>query len=97
MDGQTVKKKRKRYYSPRIMKQRRKQIFRDENNNGVVLCVYCTKKLTEDKFCLDHVVPASKGGSLHRSNLVTACHPCNTKKGNMAFEEFVKMLLEMKK
>lgn len=42
-------------------------------------CQYCgsPKNLT-----LDHVVPRSKGGKTSWSNLVTACQPCNTRKGD---------------
>ncbi|MEM6841861.1 MAG: HNH endonuclease [Bacteroidota bacterium] len=42
-------------------------------------CQYCgaTKKLT-----LDHVIPRSKGGKTSWNNLVTACQPCNTRKGD---------------
>ena len=42
-------------------------------------CVYCgsPKNLT-----LDHVIPRSKGGKTTWSNLVTACQPCNTRKGD---------------
>nr|WP_290439438.1 HNH endonuclease [Leptolyngbya sp. 'hensonii'] len=42
-------------------------------------CQYCgsTKKLT-----LDHVIPKSKGGLHSWDNVVTACEPCNLKKGD---------------
>ena len=47
-------------------------------------CVYCgtTKDLT-----IDHVIPRSKGGTESWENLVTACHSCNSKKGNRTPEE----------
>lgn len=42
-------------------------------------CQYCgsAKSLT-----LDHIIPRSKGGKTSWSNLVTACQPCNTRKGD---------------
>ena len=42
-------------------------------------CQYCGagKSLT-----LDHIIPRSKGGKTSWSNLVTACQPCNTRKGD---------------
>jgi 5-methylcytosine-specific restriction endonuclease McrA len=48
-------------------------------------CVYCgtsTGRLT-----LDHVVPRSKGGESIWENVVTACAPCNLRKGNRTLEE----------
>ncbi len=42
-------------------------------------CQYCgcTKKLT-----LDHVIPRSKGGKHSWDNVVIACSPCNSRKGD---------------
>ncbi len=47
-------------------------------------CQYCgsTKKLT-----LDHVIPKSKGGPHSWDNVVTACEPCNLKKGDKLLHE----------
>ena len=48
-------------------------------------CVYCgtsTGRLT-----LDHVVPRSRGGESTWENVVTACAPCNLKKGSRTLEE----------
>ncbi|OLP15769.1 HNH endonuclease [Leptolyngbya sp. 'hensonii'] len=47
-------------------------------------CQYCgsTRKLT-----LDHVIPKSKGGPHTWDNVVTACEPCNLKKGNQLLHE----------
>lgn len=40
-------------------------------------CFYCGRPATT----ADHVVPTSKGGG-SRGNLVPACTPCNSRKGN---------------
>ncbi|HAI76378.1 MAG TPA: HNH endonuclease [Microscillaceae bacterium] len=47
-------------------------------------CQYCgsTQDLT-----LDHVLPRSRGGRSTWDNLVTACKPCNSKKGDNTPEE----------
>lgn len=37
----------------------------------------------------DHVVPTSKGGSNAETNLVAACSPCNTSKGDRTLSEWV--------
>jgi HNH endonuclease len=48
-------------------------------------CEYCGLEATT----LDHVVPKSKGGSNHRSNLVPCCHPCNQGKADMSLEAWI--------
>lgn len=47
-------------------------------------CQYCgsTKNLT-----IDHVIPKSKSGKDTWDNLVVACSPCNSKKGDRLLEE----------
>lgn len=35
---------------------------------------------------LDHVVPVSKGGKNRWDNLVSACGPCNQRKGNLTLK-----------
>lgn len=42
-------------------------------------CMYCG---TSSKLTIDHVIPVSKGGKNNFDNCVTACQPCNNKKGN---------------
>lgn len=37
---------------------------------------------------LDHVLPHSKGGSNHESNLVTCCERCNKSRGNRSAAAF---------
>ncbi len=47
-------------------------------------CQYCgsTRKLT-----IDQIFPTSKGGDNSWENLVVACMPCNTRKGDKLLEE----------
>ncbi len=49
-------------------------------------CAYCGKG--EVPFELDHQLPRSRGGSNRVSNLVLACHDCNSAKGNRTAAEF---------
>jgi len=43
-------------------------------------CMYCGT--SSGRLTLDHVVPRSRGGLSTWDNVVTACIPCNTAKGN---------------
>jgi 5-methylcytosine-specific restriction endonuclease McrA len=48
-------------------------------------CVYCGT--TNGRLTLDHVVPRSKGGESIWENVVTACAPCNLRKGDRTLEQ----------
>ncbi len=63
----------------KIMLTRRNILRRDRYR-----CQYCA---STDKLTLDHVVPRSQGGKDSWENLVTACMPCNNRKGNRTPEE----------
>lgn len=45
-------------------------------------CAYCSKFLEKRQCTLDHILPSSLGGKTNFENCVTACSPCNAKKGN---------------
>ena len=48
-------------------------------------CVYCGS--SGGRLTLDHVVPRSKGGESIWENVVTACAPCNLRKGDRSLEQ----------
>jgi 5-methylcytosine-specific restriction endonuclease McrA len=48
-------------------------------------CVYCGA--SAGRLTLDHVVPRSRGGESSWENVVTACSPCNLRKGDRLLEE----------
>ena len=48
-------------------------------------CVYCGTG--GGRLTLDHVVPRSRGGDSVWENVVTACAPCNLRKGDRLLEE----------
>ncbi len=56
---------------------RRNIFFRDRNR-----CQYCGEVFVQRDLNLDHVVPLSRGGHSEWTNVVTACVPCNSKKGS---------------
>lgn len=45
-------------------------------------CQYCGAELHKKDCTLDHVIPSSRGGKSTFENSVTACFPCNSKKGH---------------
>ena len=59
----------------------RKNILKRDNN----ICQYCDSKTTF--MTIDHIIPKDKGGRDLWENLVTACVPCNTKKGNKLLKD----------
>ena len=48
-------------------------------------CVYCGT--AGGRLTLDHVIPRSKGGDSVWENVVTACAPCNLRKGDRLLED----------
>jgi 5-methylcytosine-specific restriction endonuclease McrA len=65
---------------PRAKLSRREVFLRDDHT-----CQYCgirTRDLT-----LDHVMPKSRGGKHTWENLVSACRPCNHRKGGKTLVE----------
>ncbi len=61
----------------------RENIYRRDGHT----CQYCTKRFSARELTMDHVTPASRGGSKSWLNIVTACKKCNQKKGNKTPEE----------
>jgi 5-methylcytosine-specific restriction endonuclease McrA len=69
----------KEYQKPKVSARlsKRNVFLRD-----LYSCQYCGTQCTGDQATLDHVLPLSKGGKTQWTNLVTACKPCNYRKGN---------------
>jgi 5-methylcytosine-specific restriction endonuclease McrA len=45
-------------------------------------CQYCGEAFAASALTFEHVIPRSHGGRTTWSNIVTACVPCNTRKGS---------------
>lgn len=65
--------------------QKRVEILKREDYK----CFYCFCELKKDTFYLDHLVPQTQGGTNYKSNLVSACRTCNTKKNASESESFL--------
>lgn len=46
---------------------------------------------------LDHVIPKARGGQLTWTNTVTACYPCNYKKGSSRLEDLPTLHMRLRK
>lgn len=65
------------------------QVFRRDGFK----CVYCGR---ERPLSLDHKNPVELGGTDELDNLASACHPCNRKKANMPYEQWLRVLARLK-
>ncbi len=45
-------------------------------------CRYCGGAFPTERLTFDHIIPRSRGGRTEWTNVVTACEPCNLRKGN---------------
>jgi 5-methylcytosine-specific restriction enzyme A len=43
-------------------------------------CYHCGKDLDASTVTMDHLLPIAKGGKSTKTNVVTACKECNTKR-----------------
>jgi 5-methylcytosine-specific restriction endonuclease McrA len=50
-------------------------------------CQYCGAKPGRANLTIDHIVPRSRGGETLWENVVTACGPCNRRKGDRTPQE----------
>jgi hypothetical protein len=54
-------------------------------------CHYCGVELDSFTATIDHKIPRSKGGKNNKGNRVLCCRRCNTLKGDMDYEEFIRI------
>ncbi len=73
--GQMIKRPR-----PRV-KLSKREVFRRDSYT----CQYCGRQTPH--LTIDHVTPRHKGGGHRWDNLVTACPPCNRRKGGRTVAE----------
>lgn len=72
-----------------IRKEKRLAIYLRDG----LACIYCKKGVESgSKLTLDHVICRSKGGNNAETNLVTACHKCNTERGTLKIGQYLKKM-----
>ena len=79
-----------RFNKKKIPLNRRNILKRDN-----YICQYCNSK--GHFMTIDHIVPKHKGGHHSWENLVAACDPCNTQKGNKLLKDIDMKLLKRPK
>lgn len=57
-------------------------------------CQYCGRRPPTSLLTYDHILPVARGGRKTWENIVTACIPCNHRKGNRTPEEAGMALLK---
>ena len=50
-------------------------------------CQYCGSGFRTEELTFDHIIPRSRGGQTLWGNVVTACEPCNLKKGHRSLRQ----------
>jgi 5-methylcytosine-specific restriction endonuclease McrA len=79
-------------FSPRVKFNKLYLFTRDQWR-----CQYCGQVFRPKELTYDHVVPQSRGGRRSWTNIVTACVPCNQKKGDRTPREAGLRLLKIPK
>lgn len=59
------------------------------------ICYYCSARVPAKTLTMDHIVPVARGGKSVKSNIVTACKACNTKKKYLLPIEWEEYLLSL--
>ena len=76
------------YQDKRFRGKQRDAIFEEDG----WACAYCLMDLRDAPRVMrtvDHIVPRRWGGTNARANLLTACHPCNSRRRDMPLARFV--------
>lgn len=55
-------------------------------------CCFCQRMLNRCEATLEHIIPLSKGGNWHITNLDISCKKCNQKRGNLDFNLFTSLV-----
>lgn len=60
-------------------------------------CVYCGNFIPFDEMTIDHIIPLSRGGTNHETNLQCCCLECNRMKQDLLERDFYKKMKEILK
>lgn len=74
--------------SAKAWRELREIVFARDFAEDRPCCTYCGA--SDEELVLDHIIPVSRGGSNHPTNLTAACVSCNGAKGAKTYSEFLK-------
>lgn len=77
---------------------KKKQLIRFSRTNVFIrdnnVCQYCGTQFPRSGLTLDHVIPVVQAGKKSWDNIVTACKPCNQKKGGRTPQQAAMSLIK---
>lgn len=82
------RKAKERGSSGRISLKRVNELFELQDFK----CAACKISLAYAGFQIDHIIPLSKGGIHHDSNIQILCPTCNKRKSDRSMEQFLRIL-----
>lgn len=79
-------------YSGKNVKRRTSgyaKTFIDTHNESK--CLYCEINLDSNNATADHIIPISKGGNNCQVNLIVVCDNCNSERGDMDINKYLRI------
>lgn len=64
-------------------------VVRVMDRDGMI-CTYCSASLIWNMWCIDHIIPVSRGGDNEFDNLCMSCIDCNRQKSSKTGVEYLK-------
>ena len=69
-------------------KVKRRKMWRLQNKQ----CWWCYDAMPYEEATLDRIIPGNDGGGYTWDNVVVACEPCNSVRGDLPVQEWVKVI-----
>src|SRR5260221_4894948 len=93
-DTERYKAINRRHRHQRRILEKEADCYTDEDINKQYIrqkmrCYYCGKTIKKT-YEIDHIIPVSRGGTNHPSNIVLACKSCNASKKDKLLHEWIK-------
>lgn len=77
------------YQMNRFRNQKARTNLFMEDGNSCAYCLVDFNTLPARLQTVDHILPRSNGGTNALTNMIAACHPCNSRRGDTPIHKFV--------